>query len=132
MAPEEARVPEVVASCRQNDAVRGKALVLHQEGDVTVELSRHQRAELLRQQLRVIDLRRGAAAVAAHRRCRIPTLADLLQTRCCSTLAIFWSGTDARDPDVVVCLAQRALAAGIDKTSSSLVFKPLILIIFQL
>lgn len=52
--------------------MRGKALVLHQEGDVTALQSRQQRAELLRQQLHVIDLRHGAArpqrvTAAAHR-----------------------------------------------------------------
>lgn len=66
------RLPEVVASRRQNDAVRGKALLLHHEGHVAVLLSRHQRAQLLRQQVHVIDLRHGAqrpqrVTVAAHR-----------------------------------------------------------------
>ncbi len=91
MAPGEARLPEVVASCRQNDAVRGKALVLHQEGDVTVELSRHQRAELLREQRRVIDLRFGAAAAAAaHRRCRTRTLRSRMTPRIYFKRAAVW------------------------------------------
>ncbi len=89
MAPGEARLPEVVASCRQNDAVRGKAPVLHQEGDVTVELSRHQRAELLREQRRVIDLRFGAAA-AAHRRCRTRTLRSRMTPRIYFKRAAVW------------------------------------------
>ncbi len=72
MAPGEARLPEVVASCRQNDAVRGKALVLHQEA------LRHCRAV----PRCVIDLRLGAAAAAAaHRRCRTRTLRSRMTPR---------------------------------------------------
>lgn len=67
-----AAIPEIVASCRENDAMSRKALLLYEEGDVTVLLSRHQRAQLLGQQVHVIDLRHGGqrpqrVTVAAHR-----------------------------------------------------------------
>lgn len=52
-------LPEVVASSSQDDPVCREALPLHDEGDIAVLLSEHQGAQLLRQQVDVVDLRHG-------------------------------------------------------------------------
>lgn len=64
-------LPEVVAARGQDDAMRGEAFALHDEGNVAVVLTQRQRAQLLRQQVDVVDLRhRGrrpqGMAVIAH------------------------------------------------------------------
>lgn len=56
-------LPEVLTASSQNDPVSRKALVLHQKRDVAVFLVGHQRRQLLRQKVHVVDLsRRGERA----------------------------------------------------------------------
>lgn len=56
-------LPEVLTASSQNDPVSRKALLLHQKRDVTVFLVGHQRRQLLRQKVHVVDLsRRGERA----------------------------------------------------------------------
>lgn len=51
-----AHLPEIVTASRQDDPVRREALPLHDEGDIAVLLTEHQRSQLLRQQVDVVDL----------------------------------------------------------------------------
>lgn len=77
--------PEVVAARRQDDPVRREALPLHDEGDVTVLLAEHERSQLLRQQVDVVDLRHGGqrpqGVAVAHDLPASRTLARMLAQR---------------------------------------------------